>query len=266
MNESFSQAWQARYGENPGFEREDLAPFLRHRSVRRYTGEPIPEELERTLYAAAQSAATSSNLQLYSIVRVQDPKRRERVAQLCNDQDQVRGCALFLAFVADLHRLQTAADRHEEPAEGTPSTEFYTMACVDAALAAERLVCAAESAGLGICYIGGLRDDPRGVADLLRLPPQTFGLFGLCLGWPDPATPVAIKPRLPQSSVVFDEVYPDAPDLEEYNERMRTFYESEGMKGDFTWTARSSRRAGAKALGSRAGQRAFLDEQGLAVT
>ncbi|CAN5468133.1 NADPH-dependent oxidoreductase [soil metagenome] len=263
MQESFREAWEERYGEAPDFENDPLAPFLRHRSVRRYTKEPIPETLERTLYAAAQSAATSSNLQLYSIIRIQAPERREKAAILCNDQDQVRECALFLAFVADLYRLHEAAEQHGEPAEGIPSTEFYTMACIDAALAAERLVTAAEAVGLGICYIGGLRDDPRGVADLLRLPSLTFGLFGLCLGWPDPSLQARIKPRLPQSSVVFDETYPPKPDLTAYNERMRAFYESERMRGDFTWTARSARRAGKIALGSRAGQREFLDAQGL---
>ncbi|RYG47136.1 NADPH-dependent oxidoreductase [bacterium] len=265
MNESFTEAWQARYGAEPGFELPELAGFLRHRSIRRYTGEPIPEPLERTLYAAAQSAATSSNLQLYSIVKVQAPERREKMAELTHNRPHVEECALFLAFVADLHRLRSAAIAHDEPAEALGSTEFYTMACVDAALAAERLVTAAEAAGLGICYIGGLRDRPAEVKEFLHLPPLAFGLFGLCIGWPHPEAGAEIKPRLPQHSVVFEETYPASVDLEEYDARMRGFYESQAMKGEFAWTARSARRAGTKALGPRSGQRGFLDEQGLGV-
>ncbi|RYG37186.1 NADPH-dependent oxidoreductase [bacterium] len=262
MNESFAEAWQDRYGKAPGFEIPELTSFLRHRSIRKYTGEPIPEPLERTLYAAAQSAATSSNLQLYSIVRVQSPERRDRMAELTNNRPHVQECALFLAFVADLNRLQTAVTENGASGEGVSSTEFYTMACVDAALAAERLVSAAETAGLGICYIGGLRDDPEGVKEFLRLPPLTFGLFGLCLGWPHPDAGAEIKPRLAQSSVVFDETYPDSLDLSEYDGRMEGFYESQAMKGEYSWTSRSARRAGAKALGSRAGQKEFLEKQG----
>ena len=115
------------------------------------------------------------------------------------------------------------------------------MALVDASLAAERMVCAAESIGLGICYIGALRNDPQGVADLLQLPEGTFGVFGLCLGWPAEGCTAAIKPRLSPSDVWFRETYGTA-DTAEYDARMRAFYEEQGMKGDVTWSMRSGRR------------------------
>jgi hypothetical protein len=129
-----------------------------------------------------------------------------------------------------------------EQGEGLPYTEFFTMAVVDAALAAERMVCAAESIGLGICYIGALRNDARAVKEVLDLPEGTFGVFGLCIGWPEEPIAAEIKPRLGQSAIWHRERYNHRVDVSEYDERMRAFYEEQKMKGDVTWSMRSGRR------------------------
>jgi len=87
------------------------------------------------------------------------------------------------------------------------------MAVIDAALAAERLVCAAESLGIGICYIGALRNDPDGVRAFFGLPEGVFGVFGLCLGWPAKGVEAEIKPRLAQEAVWFRETYGPSPNV-----------------------------------------------------
>lgn len=241
LNENPIEAWLKRYGATaPPL--PDLSRFLNHRSIRKFSPEPIPEETIQGLIAAAQSAATSSNLQLWSVVSVQDPARRSRMAELCGNQKQVKDCAVYLCFLADHYRLRIAAEKKGEACEGLGHAEFFTMAVIDAALAAERLVCAAESIGLGICYIGALRNDAEGVKQFLGLPEGTFGLFGLCLGWPSEPVTAQIKPRLGQDAIWFREVYNAEVSTDEYDERMREFYESEGMKGDVTWSARSGRR------------------------
>ena len=74
----------------------------------------------------------------------------------------------FFAFLIDHYRLRRCAALVGEECRGLDFNEFYTMAVVDASLAAERMVCAAEAVGLGICYIGALRNDPYAVAELLR--------------------------------------------------------------------------------------------------
>ena len=153
FDESPADAWRLRLGTEPPA-LPDLGKFLNHRSVRKYKPEPISEDTLRGLVAAAQSAATSSNLQLWSVVSVMDPATREELATLCDNYRHVKDCAVFLAFIADHYRLRKAARAVGEKAQGLGHTEFYTMAVVDAALAAERLVCAAESLGIGICYIG----------------------------------------------------------------------------------------------------------------
>lgn len=258
FDESFRTAWKLRYGEEPLFDFPELASFLRHRSVRHFSSKPVPQELIQALVACAQSAATSSNLQLYSLISIQDPRRRDQMARLCADQHQIREASWFFAFIADHHRLKKAAERVGEKPAGLEYTEFYTMAAIDAALAAERMVCAAESIGLGICYIGALRNNPEGVKDLLQLPDGTFGLFGLCLGYPAENIQAEIKPRLAQSAVWFREVYDPEVDVTEYDERMKAFYASQNIKGSATWSMRSGRRVDGFHMSGRDTQKEIL--------
>ena len=227
-----------------------MESLLEHRSVRRFSDQPISPALETTLKAAAQSASTSSNLQMWSAVQIARGEKRDRIAVLCGNQRQVQNAPLFFAFLADHHRLRTLAPDHAESLE---YAEFYTMAVVDAALAAERMVCAAELAGLGICYIGGLRNHPERIREELALPPGTFGLFGLCLGYPDPAHPADVKPRLPINSVFFHEQYDADRGIGDYDDRLAQFYREQNMN-DATWTQRVQDRLAAPSIGPRATQ------------
>ncbi len=261
FDESPADAWAQRYGTPPP-NLPEISKFLNHRSVRRFRPDPVPEEMLQALIAAAQSAATSSNLQLWSVVSVQDPARLEEIAQLCGDQKQIKTCATYFCFLADHYRLRQAAKLTDENCQGLGYAEFFIMAAVDAALAAERMVCAAESLGLGICYIGGLRNDAEGVKQFLNLPQGTFGLFGLCVGWPAEPMTAKIKPRLGQDSVWFRETYNQDVSVDEYDERMRQFYESEQMKGDFTWSARSGRRVDLNHMTGRENLLEWLRSQG----
>lgn len=264
FDETPEAAWLQRYGVQAPPDLPTLGHFLDHRSIRKFRSDPIPEPLIRGLFAAAQSAATSSNLQLWSAVSVQEPEHREQIAKLCDPNEHVRTCSWFFAFLADHHRLRKAAESVGEEALGLSFMEFYTMATIDAALAAERMVCAAESLGIGICYIGGLRNHPEGVREALELPEGTFGLFGLCFGWPEEPITAAIKPRLSQEAVWFRERYDLAPEIAEYNARMTEFYSAQGMKGIFNWAQRSGRRADEHHLTGRETQKQFLEAQGFA--
>jgi hypothetical protein len=138
---------------------------------------------------------------------------------------------------------------------------MFSLSVVDAALAAERFSSAAESVGLGVCYIGALRNHPEEVAELLGLPSRTFGVFGMCLGYPAADVSADVKPRLRTDSVWFRESYGEA-DVAEYDARMQAFYEAQQMKGEVTWSMRSARRLGWKYLGTRAGQLEYLQKAG----
>ncbi len=250
--------FELRYGKTADVD-PIVAPFLSHRSVRRYTEEVISPVLEVSLMAAAQSASTSSNLQLWSAVKVTRGEARDQVNAFCGNQRQVQNAPLFFAFLADHYRLSQLAD---ETRANLDYAEFFTMACIDAALAAERMVCAAEAAGLGACYIGGLRNHPEEIRRLLNLPDGVFGVFGLCLGYPDPAHPAAVKPRLSADCVFFTDTYDQEKGIGDYDERMAAFYADQAMNAG-KWSEHSVKRLGIDALGSRITQRDDLHRTGM---
>src|SRR3954451_23643747 len=103
---------------------------------------------------------------------------------------------------------------------------MFLLSPIDATLAAQNAVVAAEALGLGTVYIGGIRNHPLDVAAELNLPPRVFPIFGLCVGWPDDAQATAVKPRLPQEAVLYHETYAmeqqDAA-VAAYNQVMTTF-------------------------------------------
>ncbi len=104
----------ARYGEIP-FNLEidwnnTLDTLLSHRSVRAYLPKPLPSGTLELLVASAQSAATSSNLQTWSVIAVEDSQRKEELASLASNQAHIRQCPLFLVWLADLARLAYIAE------------------------------------------------------------------------------------------------------------------------------------------------------------
>ncbi len=243
FQESQRDAWLQRYGEEPP---PDLAPveaFLRHRSVRRYDDRPVPEGTIAALVACAQSAATSSYAQAWTLVSVQDSEKRAVVANLCGDQKQVLTAPWFFCVCIDLYRSHALGEKSGVIPDAVGTAEALMVTAVDASLAAERMVCAAEAIGLGACYIGALRNKPQELAELLDFPPGVFGIFGLCLGYPSEAdTRAVIKPRLPQPIVWHREKYQREPDVSAFDARMEEFYPRIGMDTSTTWSARQARR------------------------
>lgn len=232
-----------------------LEGMLSHRSVRAYLATPLPPGTLEALVAAAQSAPTSSNLQAWSVVAVEDGARKERLAALAGDQAHIRDCPLFLVWLADLARLARVAEGRGLPHAGLDYTELLLLAVIDAALAAQNAVVAAESLGLGTVYIGGIRNRPPDVAAELCLPQRVFPVFGLCVGWPDPAKPASVKPRLGQDAVLHREIYaPEAQDaaVSRYNATMAAFYRAQNMPVEGDWAQHSARRvAGPQSLSGR---------------
>lgn len=227
----------ARYGAadisplKPWNETIDL--LLEHRSVRAFTDQPLPEGTIETLVAAAQSASTSSNLQVWSVVAVQDGDRKARLSALAGNQAYIRQAPLFFVWLADLSRVARVAERQEVELEAVPYLESLLLGTIDSALAAQNAVVALESLGLGSVYIGAIRNDIEGVAKELGLPPQVYPVFGLCVGYPSAERPAQVKPRLPQGAVLHHETYSAIADVEAvaaYDERLGTFYQREGMK------------------------------------
>lgn len=245
---------------------QTLTTLLSHRSVRAYLPDALPFKTLETLVAAAQAAATSSNLQTWSVVAVEDASRKDTLAQLAGNQAHIRQCPLFLVWLTDLARLHQLAAQRGLPAEGLDYLEMFVTATIDAALAAQNATLAAESLGLGTVYIGGIRNQPEQVAATLDLPPHLFAVFGLCVGYPNPAKPTVIKPRLPQAAVLHRETYSltqQEAAVAQYSEVMQQFYQSQQMQVAGDWVEHSLKRvATAEALSGRDSLKERLQQLG----
>ncbi len=231
-----------------------------HRSIRKFSDQAIAPELFHDLIKAGQSAATSSFLQGATIVRVVDKRKRNQIAELAGGQRYVESAAEFMVFCADLKRAGNYCDEQGKTFEGD-FTEHFIIATVDVALMAQSLVTAAESVGLGICYIGGIRNNPALVTELLELPQGVYPVFGLCLGYPDQDPEP--KPRLPISVILKQEVYNETGDrdaIAEYDEQIREYYKTRTGGGHgISWTEQVADLLSEK---SRPHMKGFLAAQG----
>lgn len=208
-----------------------------HRSIRKFAEQKISRELFEELIRAGQSAATSSHVQAYSIIHVVNPDNRTKLAELTGGQAYVADCSDFLVFCADMKRSTEAAERAgAEVVRGM--TEQLLVASVDTALMAQNIAVAAESEGVGLCYIGGIRNNPAEVSEILRLPVHVYPVFGMCLGYPDQHPEV--KPRLPLASILKEDYYQDEHDEEHvaaFDSTMRSYYlERTGGNKDTNWS------------------------------
>ncbi|WP_206931013.1 NADPH-dependent oxidoreductase [Roseococcus thiosulfatophilus] len=237
------EALSARYGAAippAGPWNEHVALLLSHRSIRGYRPDAPPAGTLETLVAAAQSAATSSNLQTWSVVSVTDPAKRAAMAKLAGNQKHIEQCPIFLVWCADLSRNARMAEEAGRVLEGLPYLESFLVAAIDAALAAQNAVVAAESLGLSTVYIGALRNDPEQVSQLLALPPGVMGVFGLCVGYAAEGVANEVKPRLPQASVLHHDTYATKDEASlraAYDNEMAAFSARQGMDND-NWSGR----------------------------
>jgi nitroreductase len=209
-----------------------------HVSIRRYTDEPVGDDILRMILNAARRSPTSSNVQAYSLVVVRNPETKKQLAALAGNQKHIEQCPVFVAICADITRLRQAAAMH-----GTTlaqNTENTMIATVDAALAGMSLATAAESLGLGTVMIGGMRNQPAQVADVLHLPNGVFVVYGLCIGYVEEDKRPQQKPRLPENLIIHYEHYDTAdttPQLQAHDAELAAHYRSEGRETpDAAWT------------------------------
>lgn len=231
---SLSLHHRYRHGEWPQGApwNETIETLLQHRSVRSYLDKPLPEGTLHTLVAAAQSAATSSNLQAWSLLAIEDPVRKARLAELAGDQAHILQAPLFLVWLADLSRVHRQAEQRDIELHAPAYLDSLLVSSVDAALAAQNAVVALESLGLGSVYIGALRNNLAAVIDELKLPPLVFPVFGLCVGYANPDKPTSVKPRLPQQVVLHRETYGQPIEqqlVKNYDQHIAAFYREQNL-------------------------------------
>ncbi|WP_018665350.1 oxygen-insensitive NADPH nitroreductase [Heyndrickxia acidiproducens] len=217
-----------------------IETILNHRSIRHYQDRPLTDEQVKLIVQSAQAAATSHFVQAYSIIGIKDPARKQKLAELTGNR-HVGTCGHLLIFCADLNKHKLAAEMEGTDATATlQTTEKFMVALIDTALAAQNAALAAESMGLGICYVGGLRNHLPEVSELLHIPEYVLPLFAMTIGYP--ADPSGKKPRMAAEHVYYEETYPENADdlkkhLQQYNEWIQQYYKerTNGKRSD-TWT------------------------------
>jgi nitroreductase len=175
-----------------------------HRSIRNFTPQPIPDGWVETIIEAAQWASSTSFRQTYSVIAITDAERKRALRQVSGGQRWIEECPVFLAFCADMNRLDDICKASDKRVN-LEHTETFLMAALDAGLFMQNAALAAESLGLGIVMIGGLRDNPREVIRLLQLPHGVIGISGMCIGFAQ-KVPVQ-RPRLPLAEVLYWDHY-----------------------------------------------------------
>src|SRR5690625_3132845 len=231
-----------------------------HRSIRKYSDKPVTNEVLEELYKSAQWAPSSHNIQAYSIVTISNNAKKRNLSVLCGNQKYIESCRVFLVFCLDFYRLKLSSEMYQANIE-IDEIENLLVGAVDTALAAENVFIAARSIGLGGVMIGGIRNNPKEVSELLHLPELTVPIMGMCLGYP--AQNVWQKPRLPQRVVIHEEEYKTAHIMDgllEYEEISSDYY-TRRTSGERTdgWTKQMAQYLSAP---RRPNLRRFIEEQG----
>lgn len=212
-----------------------------HMSIRKYEDRPINRDIVNTIVQCAQKASTSSHFQSYTIIEVEDKSKRKILFEVSGRQKWVIKAPLVLLFCGDLYRGNKYFENVDS--EIFSNTESYTVAVIDAALAAQNAMLSAESMGIGGVIVGGIRNDVELICEEFQLPKMVFPLFAICLGYPDevPGT----KPRLPQQEIHKMDFYDISNSnklIEQYNVTISEYYDvrTQGVTKE-RWTERCGR-------------------------
>jgi len=184
------------------------------RSVRVYEDRPIEDDNKQAILQAALQAPTAGNQCLYTILDITDSALKERLAVTCDNQPFIATAPLVLIFCADVHRWYEAFCRHI-PQVRRPDVGDLFLAQADALIAAQNAVVAAESLGIGSCYIGDITENYEIHRELLNLPDHVVPAAMLVFGYPTEQQKQRTKPCRPQiADIVCQDVYRERP-LEE---------------------------------------------------
>ncbi|MDG3085506.1 nitroreductase family protein [Vibrio hannami] len=220
-----------------------LEQMLNRRSVRNFTGEAVKDEDLELILKAAQQAPTSINGQQVSLVVTRDKETIKKIAEIAGGQPQVATADVFVTVVIDYHRAETAMKEIDQEMVISRSAEGIVVGAVDAGIAVNALQTAAASFGYGTTVIGGIRNNPEAMIELLGLPKNTFPALGSTIGVPDKDILSAVKPRVALDSFAMSEKY-DAEKVAEgakqYDADLRQWWDNIGMKEMPSYTAQTA--------------------------
>lgn len=251
------QHLHARWGADPGFVPDEwnstLETLVSHRSVRKWLPTEVTENQIRTIAAAAQSGSTSSNKQVVSVVAVRDPEKKKALGEVGGPAQagHISTAPVVLVWLIDTSRIRAAVSQAqvEKPKVEYTGAEYLDEVLIgvcDIGINAQNAVAAAQSMGLGTCFLGSLRNDSERVAEIIGAPADVVPFVGLTVGHPDPEEQAGIKPRIPQSAYLHWDDYSAAAatDVGDYDQILGDYFAQYGKPS--TWTKGLVSRVGPK--------------------
>ena len=190
-------------------ENQVIKELLQRKSVRVYTEQPIANEDKQLILKAAMEAPTAGNQQLYTILDITDQELKNKLAITCDNQPFIAKGAMVLIFCADCQKWYDAYLEGDcQPRK--PAVGDLMLAVTDAVIAAQNAVTAAESLGIGSCYIGDVMENAEEMKKLLQLPQYVYPACMLVFGYPTKQQEERKKPeRFRVSDLVCENGYQD---------------------------------------------------------
>jgi Nitroreductase len=222
--------------------------MMNRKSVRKYTNQQPSDEIIETIVRAGQQAPFAG--QLYSILLERKKKHPYNAP-------------LLFTICVDMHKMELIMARRSWKTVSSDAA-ILLLGMQDAAYVAENMVIAAESLGLGSCYVGTTPYKAARVRKAYSLPARVFPMVELLMGYPAETYP--IRPRYPLSFTLFEDRYPELTEAQ-VNEAMQVmddgylqqgYYRSQKIKipieasdkidsftfDNYSWTEHISRKWG----------------------
>ena len=196
-----------------------------HRSIRKYRPDPIPEEVLNRILSAGSRASSSGNMQPYSIIVTTNKNIKKELLPHHFDQPMVMEAPVLLTFCSDFHRMRLWLENNDAP-ENFDNFMSFLIGMIDATLASQNVALAAESEGLGVCYMGTTLASNKKITEVLTLPKHVVPVVGFSLGYHDEQP--ELRDRLPMNGIIHRETYQDYT-----TDQIQEIYskkESDGMK------------------------------------
>jgi len=183
-----------------------IETMMQHRTIRKYSDKPVDAALLNAILEAGVRASTTGNMQVYSIVVTTSKDLKEALAPAHFNQPMVTQAPVLITFCADFNRFNKWCRlRKAEP--GYDNFLSFITAAIDALLVAQNVCTAAESNGLGICYLGTTTYNAQKIIEILKLPKGVVPVTTITLGYP--AEVPELTDRLPLEAVLHYETYKD---------------------------------------------------------
>jgi len=190
--------------------------LMKRKSIRAYEDRAIPPEIRTEILKATLRAPTAGNLMLYSILEITDQSMKDKLAITCDNQPFIARAPLVWIFLADYQRwydyfissgVEEICAQRQIPLQKPEEADLF-LACCDALIAAQNAVIAAESFGIGSCYIGDIMEQYETHRDLLCLPQYVFPIGMLVFGYPTQQQKESeYTPRFDDKFILFENQY-----------------------------------------------------------